>query len=286
MKISKQERIAIICFLVAAILGVGIFVFVLPNFNKIDTNNKQLTAVKQEYSDILKHLEHTSTIDDEISKAYEEGKNLADTFYDDLTPYEADEIMRQFIATFNKQEGKNITIDGLSISPFATQTLTVSVFRSSEVTYPLKEFANTVVEQPDTDVLEEISSMNTRELVMYAKNLQATILAASEPVTVGSITVSFTVHSKKLQDLHDFVDMLFSGKYDDKLPAKATYIGSVSYQMEEKEGSTDTSDNTATDDTTSGSASTGKDEGFSMSISANLLCIKPVADPFVNQKTE
>ena len=285
MKISKQERIAIICFLVAAILGVGIFVFVLPNFNKIDTNNKQLTAVKQEYSDILKHLEHTSTIDDEISKAYEEGKNLADTFYDDLTPYEADEIMRQFIATFNKQEGKNVTIDGLSISPFATQALTVSVFRSSEVTYPLKEFANTVVEQPDTDVLEEISSMNTRELVMYAKKLQATLLAASEPVTVGSITVSFTVHSKKLQDLHDFVDLLFSGKYDDKLPAKATYIGSVSYQMEEKEGSTDTSDNTATDDTTSGSAGTGKDD-FSMSISANLLCIKPVADPFVNQKTE
>lgn len=285
MKISKQERIAIICFLVAAILGVGIFVFVLPNFNKIDTNNKQLTAVKQEYSDILKQLEHTSTIDDEISKAYEEGKNLADTFYDDLTPYEADEIMRQFIATFNKQEGKNITIDGLSISPFATQTLTVSVFRSSEVTYPLKEFANTVVEQPDTDVLEEISSMNTRELVMYAKKLQATLLAASEPVTVGSITVSFTVHSKKLQDLHDFVDLLFSGKYDDKLPAKATYIGSVSYQMEEKEGSADTSDNTATDDTTSGSAGTGKDD-FSMSISANLLCIKPVADPFVNQKTE
>ncbi len=285
MKISKQERIAIICFLVAAILGVGIFVFVLPNFNKIDTNNKQLTAVKQEYNDIIKHLEHTSTIDDEISKAYEEGKNLADTFYDDLTPYEADEIMRQFIATFNKQEGKNITIDGLSISPFATQTLTVSVFRSSEVTYPLKEFANTVVEQPDTDVLEEISSMNTRELVMYAKKLKATSLAASEPVTVGSITVSFTVHSKKLQDLHDFVDLLFSGKYDDKLPAKATYIGSVSYQMEEKEGSTDTSDNTATDDTTSGSAGTGKDD-FSMSISANLLCIKPVADPFVNQKTE
>ena len=193
--------------------------------------------------------------------------------------------MRQFIATFNKQEGKNITIDGLSISPFATQTLTVSVFRSSEVTYPLKEFANTVVEQPDTDVLEEISSMNTRELVMYAKKLQATLLAASEPVTVGSITVSFTVHSKKLQDLHDFVDLLFSGKYDDKLPAKATYIGSVSYQMEEKEGSADTSDNTATDDTTSGSAGTGKDD-FSMSISANLLCIKPVADPFVNQKTE
>lgn len=282
MKISKQERILIICFLVAAILGVGIFVFVLPNFNKIDTNNKQLTAVKQQYQEIQNHLKHAETIDEEISKAYEDGKNLADTFYDDLTEYEADEIIRQFITTFNKQEGKNVTIDGLSISPFSTQTLSVSVFNPTEVTYPLKEFANTVVEQPDTDVLEEISGMSTRELVMYAKKLKATLLAASEPVTVGSISVSFSVHSDKLQNLHDFVDMLFSGKYDEKLPAKATYIGSVDYQMEENDKTT-SGENTAD---SGDKGTTSGDKGYSMEITVNLMCIKPVADPFVNQKTE
>ena len=78
MKISKQERILIVVFLVAAIIGVGIFVFILPNFNKIGENNKKLTSVKAEYSDILTKLEHETTIDTEISQAYEDGKNLAD----------------------------------------------------------------------------------------------------------------------------------------------------------------------------------------------------------------
>ena len=49
MKISKQERILIVVFLVAAIVGVGIFVFILPNFNKIGDNNKHLASVKQQY---------------------------------------------------------------------------------------------------------------------------------------------------------------------------------------------------------------------------------------------
>ena len=51
MKISKQERMLIVVFLVAAIIGVGVFVFVLPNFNKIGANNKQLATAKQEYGE-------------------------------------------------------------------------------------------------------------------------------------------------------------------------------------------------------------------------------------------
>lgn len=80
MKISKQERILIVVFLVAAIIGIGIFVFILPNFNKISDNNKQLASVNKQYADINKQLEHESTIDNEISQAYEDGKNLADKF--------------------------------------------------------------------------------------------------------------------------------------------------------------------------------------------------------------
>ena len=123
MKISKQERILIVVFLVAAIIGVGIFVFILPNFNKISDNNKQLASVNKQYADINKQLEHESTIDNEISQAYEDGKNLADKFFNDLTEYEADEIMRKFIAN-----GKDITIDGLTISPFNAGTFRIGIF--------------------------------------------------------------------------------------------------------------------------------------------------------------
>ena len=260
MKISKQEQILIVVFLVAAILGVGIFVFVLPNFNTIDTNNKQLAAV---------HLQHAATIDGEITDAYNEGKDLANKFFDDLTEYEADEIMRKFIA-----KGKNITIEGLSISPFSTQALSVSVFTPTEVSYPLKDFANTVVETPE-DAVTDLSKLTTRERVMYAKQLQSALLAASEPVSVGSITVSFTAHSDKLQNLHDFADLLYTGKYDDSIKdangdvlGKAVSISSLTYQMEESKNS--------------GDESAAATNGYAMEFSVNLLCIKPVANPNLN----
>ena len=260
MKISKQERILIVVFLVAAIIGVGIFVFILPNFNKISDNNKQLASVNKQYADINKQLEHESTIDNEISQAYEDGKNLADKFFNDLTEYEADEIMRKFIAN-----GKDITIDGLTISPFSTRALSVSVFSPTEVTYPLKDFANTVVETPDKET--DFSKLSTRELVMYAKKLQATLLAASEPVTVGSVTVAFTAHSNKLQNLHDFADLLYSGVYEKNGDGKTVSIASLSYQMEEN-----TSTNSGESNASSGD--------YTMEFSVNLLCIQPVADPF------
>ena len=255
MKISKQERILIVVFLVAAIIGVGIFVFILPNFNKIGENNKKLTSVKAEYSDILTKLEHETTID-------------ADKFFNDLTEYEADEIMRKFISL-----GKDITIDGLTISPFSTQALSVSIFTPTEVTYPLKDFANTVVETP-ADAQTDISKLSQRELVMYAKKLQATLLAASEPVTVGSVTVSFTAHSNKLENLHNFADLLYSGVYEKDGKSKAVSISSLSYQMEA----------TSSTGTESGEGTAASGD-LSMEFSVSLLCIQPVADPFANNST-
>ncbi|MDW2999331.1 hypothetical protein R8C30_15760, partial [Faecalibacterium prausnitzii] len=141
----------------------------------------------------------------------------------------------------------------------------VSVFSPTEVTYPLKDFANTVVETPDKET--DFSKLSTRELVMYAKKLQATLLAASEPVTVGSVTVAFTAHSNKLQNLHDFADLLYSGVYEKNGDGKTVSIASLSYQMEEN-----TSTNSGESNASSGD--------YTMEFSVNLLCIQPVADPF------
>ena len=52
MKISKQEQIFIIIFIVAAIIGVGFFVFILPNFNNIEVNNKNLASAKTKYAEL------------------------------------------------------------------------------------------------------------------------------------------------------------------------------------------------------------------------------------------
>lgn len=291
MKISKQERIIIIVLLVLAVLGVGFFVFIMPNINKIDTNNKNLQSKQTEYEELVTKLEHEKTIDDEIKTAYEEGKNLANTFYDDLTTYEADEIMRKFLA-----KGKDITIDGLSISPMSTSTLSVSIFAQNEVTYPLKDFANTVVTNNEPE-MPDIKSMNTRQQVMYAKDLMATVLALSENVTVGSTTVSFNIYSDKLENLHNFVDLLYEGVYDDtildaegKPQRKATYISAVTYELPDKAGTPTDNNESATEGENENNAETStqenndsKKDGYVMQLSVQLFSIKPVADPFAQQ---
>lgn len=286
MKISKQEQIFIIIFIVAAIIGVGFFIFVLPNFNNIDVNNKNLDKAKKKYAELQETLKHEATIDDEIRAAYEEGKNLANSFYDDLTTYEADEIMRQFIA-----KGKDITIDGLSISPFSTSTLSISTFNPTEVTYPLKDFANTVVKQEAQT--QDITKMNARERMMYMKSIKAKDLASSKPVTVGSITVSFKANSDKLQNLHDFVDLLYDGIYDENIKGtdgkpqkKATYLSSVTYQMENEVKEEDNAQNNTQDENNESKPSGDKSKGYSMSLSVQFFCIKPVADPFATQTAQ
>lgn len=287
MKISKQEQLFIIIFIVAAIIGVGFFVFILPNFNNIEVNNKNLASAKTKYADLQKKLEHEATIDDEIRAAYEEGKNLANSFYDDMTTYEADEIMRQYIA-----RGKDITIDGLNISPFSTSSLSITTFTPTDVTYPLKDFANTVVQQEEEVV--DITKMNARERMMYMKSLTSKTLAASTPVTVGSITVSFTAKSDKLQNLHDFVDLLYDGVYDENIKGvdgkpqkKATYLASVVYQFEdtvEDDNNSNVNDNNP--DASKPDASGDKERGYTMSLSVQFFCIKPVADPFATQTAQ
>ncbi len=278
MKISKQEQLFIIIFIVAAIIGVGFFIFVLPNFNNIEVNNKNLTSAKNKYAELQKKLEHEATIDAEIDAAYAEGKNLADSFYDDLTTYEADEIMRQFIA-----RGENITVDGLSISPFSTSTLSISTFTPTEVTYPLKDFANTVVQQEEETL--DITKMSKRERLMHLKQITAASLAASESVTVGSITVSFSAHSDKLENLHAFVDLLNEGVYDENIKdkdgkpqRKATYMSSVAFQMNENEKKEE-ENQTQTPAENNTSDKDKKDQGYSMAFSVQFFCIKPVANP-------
>lgn len=275
MKISKQERIVIIVLLVAAILGVGIFMIILPNFNNIDVNNKNLASAKTQLSELQAKLEAGQDIDERIKTAYNEAKNLADTFNEDLTPQRADEIMRMYLA-----KAKDVKIDGLNITPFGTETLQITTFTPTEVTYPLKDFANTVVTTEMEQV--DVSKMNERERIMYAKKLISSLLAVSEPVTVGSISVTFNATSDKLENLHNLADLLNTGIYDDKLlgtngkpQRKATYCENVTFELAEKSDAAASAPGQTPEGT-----DPAKNEEYTMSFTVKLFCVKPVDAPF------
>ncbi len=288
---SKQEKIIVFVLLVLVILGVGFFMFILPNFNDIDKNQKNLDAANSSYSDILSQLEREKTIDSDIKAEYELGKDLADGFYNDLTPVEADEIMRQFIA-----KGEDIRIDGLRVGPMSTEAISISLIGSSEVTYPLKDFAQTMItDAGDTEIDPE--SMTDREKIMYLKDAMATLLALSEPVTVGVSTVSFTAYSDELENLHNFADLLNTGIYDDKIvdadgnpQRKATYLVSANFELTDKSADVltnaydgangsapESAESSQVESTTTNNAGWGN---YRMDFTVKLYCIEPVADPF------
>ncbi len=280
MKLSKQERIFIIVFIVAAIIGVGFFLSVLPNFNQIEVNQKNLDTKKKELADKQQQVLRLDTIDADIMAEYEAGKDLADAFYVDLTPVDADEIIRQYIA-----KGKDITIEGLDISPFTTKTLGISVFTETEVTYPLKDFANTSGKDEEDEAVD-FEALETREKIMYAKKLEALRLASSEPVTVGSINVTFDARSDKLENLHALVDILNDGLYNEDIKdRKATYMSAIEYELPDKSGAENKEDQqTGTENPDAGNTNVGTGDGqshngYKMTFSVDFYCIKPVEKP-------
>ncbi len=292
MQMSKQEKIIVFVLLILVILGIGLFVFILPNFNNIEPNQKSLDAANSSYSDILSQLEREKTIDSDIKEEYEKGKNLANGFYHDLTPVECDEIMRQFIA-----KGKDISINELKVGPMSTENLSISVFLPTEVTYPLKDFSNTVINGDDADI-PDIENMSDREKFIYAKDILATALALSEPVTVGSSTVSFTAYSDDLQNLYDFADLLNEGVYDDTIvdengnpQRKATYLTGAQFELTDKSADIinaayNTGDSSQPEESEPAESETSSNPSgwgrYRMDFNVKLYSIEPVADPFAN----
>lgn len=281
MKISKQEQTFIIFFIVAAILGVGFFMYVLPNINAIDVNKNHLQSKKSEYTKMQDEIEKGANLKEQIEQAYQESKNLSASFYDDLTTYEADEIIRQFIAN-----GKNITIDGLSVSPFSTSTLSISVFRPTEVTYPLKDDANTIGNNANEEEKEDIEKLPKRVVEEIMKSKNATELSTSSTITIGSIDVSFTAHSDKLENLHEFVDSLNAGIYDESIKGadgkpqrKATYMKSVTFEMSKSADDNSANNNQTAEGADAPQQNVSSDDGYGMQFTVTFYCIKPVSEP-------
>lgn len=284
MKISKQERAIILILLVVIILSVGIFTAVWPTYSNIEASRNSLKKTESERDELMTTLQRETTIDDEIKEAYQKGKNLADAFYPDLTTEEADTIIRKFITNFSKSDAKKaLKIEGISVSGLTTETLSVSIYSEQEVTYPLKDFANTNVTQQDE---EKAPASEIEKLRAYKLN-NMLALAASEPVTVGCVQLSFTASAENQATLHEFIDYINKGIYDEtivdidgKPQRKATYLTGANFVMAEasKSGSTPTTPNV--DDQTS--ATNTPAEVPTMDFSINLYCIEPVADPFAD----
>ena len=187
MKLSKQERIAAIVVVVLIILVAGVFLFIKPNIETIISTKETLTAKQKEYNDDVAKADQMDPLKDEIVKAYNEGKDTAAGFYNELPAYEADKKFREFLDNC----GVNVLVEDLTVNEPTTTGLSSYVFTPTDVTYPLKDYVN-----QGTDA--ELDPRLVRQAVL--------MLVLGEAQTIGATTLEFDVQATSLGDLLAFAD--------------------------------------------------------------------------------
>ena len=193
MRLSKQERIAVLVIAVIIILGLGIFLFIVPQFKNIGTDNASLDAKKQELETAKAKAATRVDLGEQVYDAYKQGENIADMFFEEMKPYEADDQIRDFIQ-FCKDQGVNCSVDSITIGTPGVSELGVTFNEETEITYDLKVAARG--DSDSQDLTEE--QQRTAILQEALANTQA----------VGSIDVTFTVTALEPETLIDFIDVI------------------------------------------------------------------------------
>lgn len=189
MKLSKQERIGILVVAIVLILGLGIWMFIVPKIESVNNSNKTLASKEQELANAQSEALLKDSLKDQIMDAYEEGEDYANMFFEEMTTYQADAEFRAFL----EQCEANVLVESITVGEPTTATLAPQYFEEEEVTYDLKTYVTQDIEKTDEEIASE-------ERWTELKNA----LGVSQ--TVGAITVEFTVNALDPADLLDFAD--------------------------------------------------------------------------------
>lgn len=189
MKLSKQERIGALVILVIVILAVGVFIFIKPRFEEIGISRTSLENKQQELTAAQEKAATKDPLKQQVIDAFEEGENLADMFFEEMTAYQAEAEFREFLA----QCGCNVVVNSVSVSAPAVSTLGVSFVDEQEIVYNLKTYATQGVDPTEEELAAEARQQILRET-----------LAGNQEV--GSITISFDVVAIDQDELIKFCD--------------------------------------------------------------------------------
>ena len=209
MKLSSKEMIILAVFLSIVIIVAGLFLFILPEYEKIEPNKNSLQAEKDALDQIYASLARESTIDQEIDDAIKQANTISLSFYDELTTHEADVIVREIL------EATNMSTKSLTLNDYATATLTVTDYVEMLVTYPLKEYSGFVDDRINAEELAAAISYDEdgnlivpeefKEKYEQALKEYMTALLSTQSQTVGAITVNFTIEGTR-GDFLKFLD--------------------------------------------------------------------------------
>lgn len=179
MKLGYRDRVIILVSLVVIIIGVGIFVFIKPKWQKLNQNKQNLANAENEWNMKMLDFDKINVRRDNINKKYVEAGKIADEFTDEMTSVELEEFLQaQFVNNDKFKEDEVEIKQSFSTSDEQSASLNYYYLTPNIVTYPLFEAA-------DLDG----SLANAAKQIMR----ESDVLSSRATQSVGSGQSSFTL---------------------------------------------------------------------------------------------
>ena len=243
MKLGYRDRIILLIVLVIAILGVGIFALIKPQYTKLQKNKEILENTKKAWNEQLIKFDNIMPMRQTIIDNREEGAKIAKRFTDEMSSTELDELIQKNFTNTEKFVQDQVQLHGtMEVSDPGTDSLAYYYYTPSVITYPLYEYAD----------LDGSLKVETAK-----KLLESTYLAQKGTQTVGSAHSTFTLYCKK-ENVMELVDSVrkYATEHDDAMIINSVNISEYRFNGELSEDATkknNTPANTA-DETGDGTA--------------------------------
>ncbi|MCL1902896.1 MAG: hypothetical protein FWF94_00575 [Oscillospiraceae bacterium] len=138
MTLSRNEQIAVFILIFIIVAAAGVILFIWPQYNSIKDNKALLDSKKAEFVRLEDELGFSKfeKMEKEIVEAYEDGRDVSENFYEEeLTAYNADRLVRDVL------QGVGLNTDNLIVNQLSTHSLMLSIFRDTDISYPIKDLA-------------------------------------------------------------------------------------------------------------------------------------------------
>jgi len=179
--LSKNEQIAFYIVIFVVIVLAGLFIFMLPEAQKIEPNKEALNAKQAEYDSLESELgkARRDELERNIIAAYEDGKGASEFFFnEDFTDYEADQFIRELLSNVPELGGGaalglDEKLTNLFVSRNSKQGLSIIPFLQEDETYDIAEMAKiqgVVVTSGDAAAAGNTGAATGGEVVAEAPN--------------------------------------------------------------------------------------------------------------------
>ena len=224
MKLSKQERIGVLIIAVILILGLGIWLFIVPKVQAVSASNVTLDAKISERDQAVARAATKDQLKEDVLAAYEKGSDQANMFFEELTSYEADQEFRAFL----EQCKTNVLVESLNVDKPTAYTLSPKYFEPVEVVYDLKTYVTQGIEPTEAELATEARWDAVKNLL-------------GEYQDVGGIKITFTVSALSAEDILAFCDEVNEYIKDEngKPTRKAAMLDGISLSYGQNETSYD-----------------------------------------------